>query len=226
MKKLLIATTNPGKLREYKDFLGDLPVQLVSLSDIGIIDDIEETGKTYKENSQKKALFYAKKSGHPAISDDGGIEILALNNEPGIKSRRWLGYEASDKDLIKHMIKVSKELPDNNRNAAFKLIVSLALPNGKVWSREGIVEGIIAKKPHLKLVHGYPYRSFFYLPKVKKYYHESELTKEEMKKYNHRYIAVEKLKPIIQNVILSEAKESHGIATSSSAPRNDKDKVC
>ena len=200
MKKLLIATTNPGKLREYKDFLSDLPVQLVSFKDIGVTDDLKETGKTYKENSQAKALFYAKKSGLPAISDDGGIEISALNNEPGIKSRRWLGHEASDEDLIKHMIKVSKELPDDNRKAVFKLVVSLALPNGKVWSRMGTVKGIIAKKPHMKLLHGYPYRSFFYLPEVQKYYHESELTNEEMKKYNHRYMAVNKLKPIIKKV--------------------------
>lgn len=197
MKKLLIATTNPGKLREYKEFLADLPIQLVSLKDIVITEDIEETGKTYKENSQKKALFYAKKSGLPSISDDGGIEIKALNNEPGIKSRRWLGYEATDEDLVKHMMKVSKQLPDNNRTAVFKLVVSLALPNGQVWSRMGKVEGTIAKKPHMKHLHGYPYRSFFYLPEVQKYYHESELTKDEMKKYNHRYVAVSKLKLII-----------------------------
>ncbi|MEK7517122.1 MAG: non-canonical purine NTP pyrophosphatase [Patescibacteria group bacterium] len=203
MQKLLIATTNPGKLREYKDFLSDLPVKLVSLKDIGITDDIEETGKTYKENSKMKAIFYAKKSGLPAISDDGGLEINALSGEPGIKSRRWLGYEASDEDLINHMIKVSKQLPKNNRKATFRLVVSLALPSGKVWSREGKVEGEIAKKPHLKLLHGYPYRSFFYLPHVKKYYHESELTDTEMKKYNHRYIAVNKLKPIIIRVILN-----------------------
>jgi len=201
MNKLLIATTNPGKLREYKEFLADLAVQLVSLSDVGIIDDVRESGKTYKENSQKKALFYAKKSGFPAISDDGGIEIKALNNEPGIKSRRWLGYEASDEDLVNYMIKVSKELPENNRKAVFRLVVSLALPNGKVYSRMGKLEGIIAKKPHMKLLHGYPYRSFFYLPQVQKYYHESELTKDEMKKYNHRYLAVEKLKFIIKKVL-------------------------
>src|SRR3989338_5881490 len=197
MKKLLIATTNPGKLREYKDFLSDLPLKLVSLSDVGIVDDIEETGKTYKENSQMKALFYAKKSGLPSISDDGGIEISALNNEPGIKSRRWIGDDATDEDLVNHMIKVSKELPENNRRTAFKIVVSLGLPNGKVYSSEGKVEGVIAKKPHMKLVRGYPYRSFFYLPKVKKYYHESELSTHEQKMYNHRYKAISRLKPII-----------------------------
>lgn len=201
MNRLLIATTNPGKLREYKDFLSDLPLKLVSLLDVGISDDIEETGKTYKENSQMKALFYAKKSGLPSISDDGGIEISALNNEPGIKSRRWLGHDTTDEDLVNHMIKISKKLPENNRKATFNIVVSLALPNGKAYSREGKVEGVIAKKPHLRLVHGYPYRSFFYLPGVEKYYHESELTPDEMKKYNHRYMAVTKLKPIIREFL-------------------------
>src|SRR5439155_18492008 len=126
----------------------------------GITEDVEEDGKTYKENSQKKALFFAKKSGLMALSDDGGIEIAALNNEPGIHSRRWLGYSATDEELIKHMKKVSRELPDDNRTAFFKTVVSLALPSGKLWSVMGTVEGIIAKKPFLKLSKGYPYRSF------------------------------------------------------------------
>lgn len=202
MNKLLIATTNPGKLREYKDFLSDLPVKLASLKNIGITEDIEERGKTYKENSQAKALFYAQKSGLPAISDDGGLEIDALGGAPGIKSRRWLGHEASDEELINHMINVSKKLPENNRKATFRLVVSFAFPNGKVYSKEGKVNGTIAKKPHMKLLHGYPYRSFFYLPEVRKYYHESELTPLEMKRYNHRYKAVSKLKPIIRKALV------------------------
>ena len=197
LKKLLIATTNKGKLKEISSFLSDLPIELLSLNDVGIMEDVEETGKTYEENSKMKAIFYAKKSGLPAISDDGGIEISALNNEPGIKSRRWLGHEATDEDLVNHMVKVSKELPKDNRKAVFRLVVSLAIPNGKVWSRMGEVEGIIAQKPHVKLLHGYPYRSFFYLPDVQKYYHENELTPQEMKKYNHRYKAIIRLKPII-----------------------------
>ena len=79
--------------------------------------------------------------------------------------------------------------------------LSLALPNGKVWSVTGEIEGIIAKKPYLKLLKGYPYRSFFYLPKLKKYYHEKELSIDEQKLYNHRYIAISRLKPIIAKVL-------------------------
>lgn len=198
-KKVLIATTNPGKILEIGNFLKDLSLETVSLKDIGIKDDVKETGKTYKENSKLKALFYAKKSNLPAISDDGGLEIKALNGAPGVKSRRWLGYEATDEEIIKHIKKVAKELPDNNRTAYFKTVMTFALPSGKYFQSEGKVKGIIAKNPLLKILKGYPYRSFFYLPKINKFYHESQLSKEEEKIYNHRYKAIQKLLPIIKN---------------------------
>lgn len=200
-KKLLIATKNPGKIAEIKSFLKDLPFEIISLKDAGINNDVEETGKTYKANSRKKALFYAKLSGFPTISDDGGLEIKALNGAPGVKSRRWLGHEATDKELIKHMIKIAKELPDNNRTAYFKTVVTFAIPNGKYFQAEGKVRGEIAKKPLLKLLKGYPYRSFFFLPEINKFYHESQLLKKEERVYNHRYKALTKLKPIIIKVL-------------------------
>ena len=200
MKRLLIATTNVGKLKEISDFLSDLDLELLSLSDVGINLDFEEVGKTYQENSQAKAVFYAKKSGLPAIADDGGLEISALGGAPGVKSRRWVGKDSTDEKIIEHMTKLAKELPDNNRKAFFRAVITLALPNGKTWSVEGLVKGIIAKKPHLKLSKGYPYRSFFYLPKIKKYYHEKELTEQEQKLYNHRYKAIQKLIPVILNL--------------------------
>jgi XTP/dITP diphosphohydrolase len=196
--KLLIATKNQGKVGEFKEFLKELPFEIVSLKDLNITEDIEEDGKTYKENSQKKALFFAKLSNLPTIADDGGIEIVALQNQPGIKSRRWLGYEATDEEIIQHMLKVSKGLPKDNRQAFFKTVVTFALPNGKVWSVNGEVEGVISDKPYLKLLQGYPYRSFFFLPGINKFYHEGELSKEEERLYNHRYKAVQKLLPIIK----------------------------
>ncbi len=201
MKRILVATKNPGKLKEFKAFLSELPVEIVSLSNVGITEDVIENGKSYEENSRKKALFYAKKSGLITISDDGGIEIEALNFEPGIRSRRWLGHEATDEELVNHMIKISKDLPADNRTAYFRTIVSVATPHGRVFQQFGEVKGIIAKKPLLKLNKGYPYRSFFYLPEIKKYYHESDLSPEEEKIYNHRYKAVQKLIPKIKELL-------------------------
>lgn len=201
MKKLLIATRNKGKFLELSHYLSDLPIQLLSLSDLGITADVKETGKTYQENSRQKALYYVKKSRLPVIADDGGIEISALNNAPGTRSRRWLGHEATDKELIEHMKHIAKTLPNDNRNARFVAMVSFALPDGKVWSEEGVVEGIISKKPFLKHLKGYPYRSFFYLPEIKKFYHENDLTEEEQTLYNHRYKAIQKLNPIIRKAL-------------------------
>ena len=198
MQRLLIATKNKGKINELREFLSDLPVELVSLSDVGITDDVEEDGGTYEENSQKKALFYAKLANLPAIGDDSGLEIAALGGAPGIKSRRWVGHDATDEELVEHLKKVAKDLPDDNRNALFRAVISFALPDGKIFSVEGLVKGFITREPEMSLLEGYPYRSFFYLPEIRKFYHESDLTPEEMKLYNHRYIAIEKLKPIIE----------------------------
>lgn len=197
MKQLLLATTNKGKIEEIGSFLKDLPVKLVSLTEAGIRQDVEEDRNTYEANSQKKALFYAKISGLPSISDDGGLEIAALGGAPGVKSRRWLGYEAHDEVLIEYMKKVAKELPEDNRSAKFVTVVSFALPSGKVWSGKGEVNGVIAREPYLKFLKGYPYRSFFFLPEAKKFYHESELTPQETKKYNHRWKAIDKIKPFM-----------------------------
>jgi len=201
MKKLLVATTNAGKLKEISGFLSDLPLEILSFKDVEIKDDVEEEGGNYLENSQLKALFYSKKSGLPTISDDGGLEMMALGGAPGVRSKRWIGEKSTDEDLANHMLKIAGKLPEDNRRAFFKTVISLALPDGKIWSVNGEVEGIIAEKPYLKLLKGYPYRSFFYLPKIEKYYHEDQLTKEEEKEYNHRYKALEKLKPVITKVL-------------------------
>ncbi len=201
MKKLLIATKNKGKLKEFKNFLSDLPLELVSLTDVGIDIDFEETGKSYAENSENKARFYAKLSGLPALSDDGGIEIGALDGAPGIHSNRWVGEDSTDEKIIEKMTQVALELPDNNRTAYFKAVVTVAFRDGKLIQEEGVVKGEIPKKPLLKLLKGYPYRSFFYLPEIGKYYHEADLSPEEEKLYNHRYKAIQKLKPELRNLL-------------------------
>lgn len=201
MQKILIATTNPGKFKEITEYLTDIPAEFVSLQDMGITHEVHEDGDTYIHNSQKKAKEYAALAGMPAISDDGGLEIDALGGEPGVQSRYWAGPEGRDEDLIEKMKKVAKELPDENRRARFRAVLSLALPDGKIWSVEGSVEGEIAKEPEFALMKGLPYRSFFYLPQIQKYYHEVELTQEEKKEYNHRYKAIEKLKEIIRKEI-------------------------
>lgn len=204
MRQLLIATHNPGKVKDLHLFLSDLPLDFVSLSDVGITEEVKEDGKTYRENAEKKALFYARKSNLPAIADDGGLEIAALNGEPGLNSHRWLGPKTTYEELVKHMEIVASSLPENNRKASFKLAVALAFPDGRVWSSTGEADGIIAAKPVPQNIHGFPYRSFFYFPKIKKFYIESGLTPREMKLYSHRYKAIEKLKPVLKQALALE----------------------
>ncbi len=201
MQKLLIATTNKGKMREIRMYLSELDLELVSLSDVGITKDVEETGETFEQNSRLKAQLYSKLSGLPAISDDGGLEIEALGGLPGVHSKRWVGEPSSDEKIVEKMRQIAKELPDSNRNALFRSVVSFALPDGQVWSVEGSVKGIIAKEPKVELMQGFPYRSFFFIPEIGKYYQETELTEKEKKQYNHRYKAIQELIPILKSAL-------------------------
>lgn len=203
MKSLLIATTNPGKLGEIKYFLQGIPLELLSLSDIKITEKPEEDGKTFKENAIKKALFYARKSKLPSIADDGGIEIDILNGEPGVKSRRWVnGNEATDEEIINHTLKKLQKIPLTKRGAQLHTVLVLAFPDGKIFAEEGIIRGIIALKPSKAHTKGYPYRALFYLPKLKKYYSEKELTEEEYQRLSHRGQALRKLSKIIKSELL------------------------
>lgn len=196
MKKILIATGNPAKFSEIKEYLSDLPVKFISLKDVGITQEVEEDTKTYEGNSQKKALFYSKLSGLPSVSDDGGLEIAALGGLPGVESRYFGGPEGKDEDIIEKMGEVLKNAGEN-RDALFVGVNTLALPTGKFWSTRGEVQLKLAEKPNLKLVKGFPYRSFLVIPAINKFYHDSELSVEERKEYNHRYKALMLLKEII-----------------------------
>ncbi len=203
MKTLLVATTNPGKLAELQEFLSDLPLILVSLKDVGITINVEETGKTFEENAILKAMYYAKLSGLPTIADDGGFEIDALNGEPGVKSHRWIHEDAEDEDeeLIQYALFRLKDIPLDKRGAQLHLVLAFATPEGKTWTSEASVRGIVPLKAASYRRKGFPYRSLLYLPELSKFYNHDELTQEENKTYNHRRKAVEELKPIIQKIL-------------------------
>lgn len=203
--RLLIATKNEGKLKEFKNFFSDLPLKLVSLEDLNIDEDFEEKGKTYAENSEGKARFYSKLSSLPTLSDDGGIEIDALDGKPGVHSNRWFGEGLTEEQKIEKIQNLANKISETNNGAHFKTVVSIVFPDNSIIQGSGQVDGIISKKPFLKINHGYPYRSFFFLPELGKYYHESDLSPEEEKIYNHRYKAVKKLKgKLLQKLVNSQ----------------------
>lgn len=191
MKKLLIATNNPGKLKEYKELLKNLPLKLVSLKDLGIKNKVNENAKTFEANAIKKAKFYLKLSGLPTLADDGGLEIDYLDGEPGIKSRRWPGYEATDEELIDFALKKLRGVPWRKRKAQFMVVIALAIPGKKILTFAGKLRGIIITKPRGKLIPGYPFRSIFYLPKYGKSF--GELNFKEEVKIGHRKKPMKKL---------------------------------
>jgi XTP/dITP diphosphohydrolase len=203
MKKLLIATTNPGKLKEIKRFLADTLVELVSLTEIGIMDAPEETGISFEENAVLKAKFYAKVSGLATLADDGGFEIDALNGEPGVKSHRWVhgDRENTDEELIQYTMDRMKDVVGEKRGAQLRLVLALVLPSGEVFTSSEKVRGIVPAKPSDVRHAGFPYRSLLFLPEINKFYNHDELTEAETETYNHRKKALDILKPIIQKYI-------------------------
>lgn len=204
MNKLLIATTNPGKLTEIKRFLGGLSVELVGLKDIGITDAVEETGSTFEENAILKAKYYCQKSGLPTLADDGGFEIEALGGQPGIKSHRWIhgDREDTDEELIAYTLEKLKGLPQAKRGAQLRLVLAFVLPDGNVTTVEEKTRGIVAEKSSEHRIPGFPYRSLLFLPEINKYYDHDLLTPEETEQFNHRKRALDRLKPILRNVLM------------------------
>ncbi len=197
--KLLIATTNPGKLAEIKRFLGDLPLELVGLKDVSITDVVAETGKTLEENAILKAKYYCQKSGLPTLADDGGFEIDALGGQPGVKSHRWIhgDREDTDDELIAFTLEKLRGLPQAQRRAQLRLVLALVFPDGRQFTVEEKTRGIVAEKPSDHRTPGFPFRSLLFLPEIDKYYDHEVLTPEETERFNHRKRALDRLKPII-----------------------------
>lgn len=187
--RLLIATKNSGKAREIKEFLGKgfEPVDLAELKDA---PDVEETGKTFKENSLLKAKAYFEWSGIPAVADDGGLEIDYLNGEPGVLSRRWPGYEATDQELIDIALTKLKGVPQEKRTAHLRTVGTYY--DGKnILTETASIDGYIVENKPDHSEKGYPFRSIFWIPRFRKLY--QDLTEEEHQKINHRRMVYSKL---------------------------------
>lgn len=199
MQKLLIATTNPGKLAELRLFLRDVPVALVGLPDIGISKGVAETGETFEENALLKAKFYHGQSGLMTLADDGGFEIDALGGEPGVHSHRWKNKdrEDTDEELIAYTLERLRDVPEGKRGAQLRLVLALVTETGTLQTATASVRGIVPVSPANKVTPGFPYRSLLFLPEIGKYYNHDELTPKETEMYNHRKKALDMLIPFI-----------------------------
>ncbi|MCG3140420.1 MAG: dITP/XTP pyrophosphatase [Anaerolineae bacterium] len=144
MQRLLIATHNRGKVSEYAEILDGLPFELVTLDELGIRDDVQETGATLQENARLKALTYSAQSGLLALADDSGLEVDALGGAPGVYSKRYAGKGKSDADRNVYLLEKLSAVPRAERAARFRCVIVIADAQGHTWTSEGTCEGEIA----------------------------------------------------------------------------------
>lgn len=211
-RKILIATTNPGKIAEMRAML-DLDIEWLGLSEFGDIDEIEEDSTTFAENARKKAAGYAKATGLWTIADDSGLVIDALGGTPGVKSARFSGEKSKgdDKNLIDHrniakVLELLKGVPTEKRTAKFVCCLCLASPERILIETEGTLEGLITDREIGE--NGFGYDPIFFVPHLDKTV--AQLTSEEKNAISHRGNAIRKLRPILDKLLQKTCGKTTG----------------
>jgi XTP/dITP diphosphohydrolase len=169
MKRILVATTNPAKLAEYRILLREHGLDALDLKEAGISESPEETGANFEENALLKARFYFGRAKMPTIADDGGLEIDALGGEPGVRSHRWLGEHANNSDaaLVAEVMRRMEGVREGKRSARLRAASALIYEeDGQLRERIAIaaIEGVIAEKAWPVIRPGFPYRAVLFLP--------------------------------------------------------------
>jgi XTP/dITP diphosphohydrolase len=193
---LVIATRNKGKTLEIKELLKGFPVEIKNLDDFGPIPHLEEDGDTFDENAYKKASFAARILGLPALADDSGLIVEALDGAPGIHSARYAGEDATDEQRYFKLLDDMKG--KSNRNAAFECVISIAVPTGPALTYEARCEGLIATEPAGSNGFGYD-PVFFFTPLNKTF---AQITREEKNRISHRGKALAELKSEFDKVLI------------------------
>ncbi len=189
MSKLVLATHNPAKVKEYRSLLQGLPCQMVTLKEEGIEATVSEEGNTLEENARRKAIAYAQFSGLLTLADDSGLEVDALGGEPGPLSARYAGDSASDEERLDYLLKKLEGVPWEKRTARFRCVIATATPESEVELCQGECRGVIAMEP--KGGGGFGYDPLFYLPELGKTV--AELSMEAKNKISHRGRAAREL---------------------------------
>ena len=197
--KILVASTNPGKLAELRAML-DADVEWVGLSEFPDVAEVVEDGKTFAENARKKATEYAKATGLWTIADDSGLVVDALDGAPGVKSARFSGEKllGEDRTLLDHrnmsrVLKLLKGVPTDNRTARFVCCLCLASPQEILAEVEGTLEGVITEVEIGK--NGFGYDPVVFVPDLGKTV--AQLSAEQKNAISHRGNAIRKLQPLL-----------------------------
>jgi len=184
-------------VREYRELLRDVPWELVSLPELGINDEVEETGESFEENAWLKARTYAAWSGLLALADDSGLEVDALQGEPGIRSARYGGDPgASDRNRVELVLQKLKDIPWERRTARFRCVIAIACPNGEGVAVVGSVAGMIQYEPQGN--DGFGYDPIFYLPSYGRTM--AQLPLEEKNRVSHRADAARKAVVVLKQM--------------------------
>jgi XTP/dITP diphosphohydrolase len=192
---LVVATRNSGKSRELRAFLEGFPVEIKDLNDFGPIPEVEEDGRTFEENAYKKASFTAKVLGLPALADDSGLEVKALQGAPGVYSARYAGPKASDEE---NNAKLLHDLArEKDREARFCCVISVAVPAGPALTYEATCGGTITTEE--KGSNGFGYDPLFYYAPLGKTFGEMSL--EEKSQVSHRGKAMLELRTEFDKVL-------------------------
>ena len=189
MQKLLIGTTNIHKIQEFTSIFANLPYLITNPRIENINLKVDENGISFSENALTKAKSYCESSQMISISDDSGLEIDALDGNPGIYSARYGGIKLNDEDRVKLILKEMSEVPKEKRQARFRCAIALAWPSGKILIREGTLEGIIEFTP--KGCNGFGYDPILYLPKYNKTV--AQLDSKQKNNISHRATAAKKI---------------------------------
>ena len=190
IEKMIFATGNEGKMREVRMILGDLGAEILSLKEAGIQAEAEENGTTFEENAVIKAKEIMEKTGALVLADDSGLEVDALNGEPGIYSARYMGHETSYHIKNKNLIERLEGKTGEERSARFVCAIAACFPAGRVLTTRGTMEGQIGYEE--KGENGFGYDPIFYLPEYQCY--SGELPLEEKNKLSHRGKALRLMK--------------------------------
>ena len=194
-RRVVVATTNPHKIEEFREILADLPIELVSPDELNLRVAVEETGATFEENAVLKAIAYAEASGMLALADDSGLEIDALGGEPGIYSARWAGEGVSYPDRFRILEERLAGVPDERRTARYRCSIALAepAPRGLFDVAEGKVEGLIWREA--RGTGGFGYDPIFYVPEERRTF--GEMSAHEKHRISHRARAAAAARPAL-----------------------------
>lgn len=190
VKKIIFATGNENKMKEIRQIMGDMPVEILSMKQAGIKADIVEDGTTFEENALIKAKAIAEITKEIVLADDSGLEIDALNKEPGIYSARYMGEDTSYHIKNRNLIERLEGVEEEKRTARFVCAIAAAFPGGEVITTIGTVEGRIAHEE--KGENGFGYDPIFYVPEFD--CTTAELSDEEKNKISHRGNALRAMK--------------------------------